>query len=151
MIPLLASAAKSKWGWLGACVLATALFVWVIFFAPVPAALQNRQWQLETVQTVGGAVLWTPNPGHFTMTFNDYAFQGHGACNTFNGDVRVTRLIDGLSFSWVFTTLVACLPSADANNESTFLGALKSATRYEVRADKLYIYYDASTKVLIFK
>jgi len=60
MILLITRAVKSKWVWVDACVLAMALFVWVIFFAPVRVALQNRQWQLETTQTVGGIVLWAP-------------------------------------------------------------------------------------------
>ena len=60
MILLITRAVKSKWVWVDACVLAMALFVWVIFFAPVRVALQNRQWQLETTQTVGEIVLWAP-------------------------------------------------------------------------------------------
>jgi heat shock protein HslJ len=131
-------------------VLAIVALLWFIFLAPSPAALQNRQWQLEAAQTVDGTVLWAPTPGHFTMTFHEHTIEGRGACNSFDGHVRVTRLINGLSFSWVFITLVNCLPPNNAS-ESAFLRALNSATQYEVRSDKLYIFFDASTKVLTFR
>jgi heat shock protein HslJ len=151
MKQLLVRAAHNGRVRLTTCLLAAAVLLWFIFFAPSPAVLQNRLWQLETAQTLDGTVLWTTTPGHFTMTFHDHTIKGRGACNTFDGQVRVTRLINGLSFNWVFITLMNCLLPANITSESAFLRALNSATKYEIRADKLYVYYDASTKVLIFK
>ena len=140
---------RSVWFVCGAAALA--LLLWFLVFAPVPAVLQNREWELETVQTADGSALWIPTPGRFTVKFDNYKVNGAGPCNSFSGTVHVTRVFSAMTFRSVFHTLVACLPSADNDHESAFFAALGSATKYEVKADKLYVYFDDSTQVLVFR
>ena len=127
------------------------LLLWFLVFAPVPAVLQNREWELETVQTADGSALWIPTRSRFTVRFDNYKVNGTGPCNSFSGTVYVTRVSSAISFGSVFRTLMACLPSADNDHESAFFAALGSATKYEVKAEKLYVYFDDSTKALVFR
>ncbi len=142
---------QNKWIWLAGGAAALALLLGFLFFAPMPAALQSHEWQLESVQTVDGTVLWAPVSRQFTIKFDAYKVNGKAPCNSFSGPVRVTRVFNTLSFGLIFHTLMACLPSVDNDHESAFLAALDSATKYEVKADKLYVYFDGSTKVLVFR
>jgi heat shock protein HslJ len=142
---------RNKWGWLAGGAAVLALLLGFLFFAPMPAALQSHEWTLESVQTVDGTVLWTPISSQFTMKFDAYEVNGTGSCNSFGGPVRATRVFNTLSFGLIFHTLMACLPSVDNDHESAFFAALDSATKYEVKAEKLYVYFDGSTRVLVFK
>lgn len=85
------------------------------------------------------------------MTFGAHSVTGYAQCNSFEGTVRVTRLIERLSFDSVFSTLVLCLPKAETEKELAFFTALDSAAKYQVKAGQLFIYFDGSTKALIFR
>ena len=140
----------NRWVWVVGGATALALLLWFFVFAPVPAVLQNREWKLETMQTADGSALWIPTSGRFTVKFDNYKVNGNGLCNSFSGTVHVTRIFNAITIS-IFRTLMACLPSADYDHESAFFAALDSATKYEVKADKLYVYFDDSTQVLVFR
>jgi heat shock protein HslJ len=83
------------------------------------------------------------------MTFGAHSVTGSAQCNSFQGAVHVTQLIDRLSFSSVLSTAMLC--GLEAGKEEMFFAALATAAKYQVQAEQLSISFDGSTKVLIFK
>jgi len=129
------------------------VLAWFLLPLTTPGDLQGRQWELISVETTQGAIVWTPSPGAFTLEFQGATVRGHASCNSYGGDVRYIRLTRSISISSVFSTLMACLPSEgqSPDNESAFYEALASVRTYAIRDNRLYLYFDDSTQALIFR
>lgn len=126
---------------------------WFLFPLPVPGNLQHHSWQLISVETTDGSVIWTPAPGKFTLEFQGYTVRGRTSCNSYGGNAVYIRLLRSLKISSVFSTLMACLPQEgqEPDGEARFLEALTSVRSYALQGNRLYLYFDDSTKVLIFQ
>lgn len=129
------------------------VLAWFLLPLTTPGDLQGHQWELISVETAQGAIVWTPNPDTFTLEFQGNTVRGHASCNSYGGKVRYIRLTRSISISSVFSTLMGCLPpeGQSPDNESAFYEALATVRTYAIRDNRLYLYFDNSTKVLIFR
>jgi heat shock protein HslJ len=137
----------------GLLVLVGLVLAWFLLPLTTPGDLQGRQWELISVETTQGVIVWTPSPGAFTLEFQGATVRGHASCNTYGGKVRYIRLTRSINISSVFSTLMGCLPpeGQSPDNESAFYEALATVRTYAIRDNQLYLYFDNSTKALIFR
>jgi heat shock protein HslJ len=109
-----------------------------------PNALADTAWELESL--TGGAVL----PGTtITLEFSDDQISGSAGCNHYGGSYQTSG--DSLSTGDLFATEMACLdPKGILEQEQAYLTALRAAARAQVTGDRLEIYDNAGTRVLVF-
>ena len=107
-------------------------------------ALRNTTWELESLS--GNGVLAGTT---ITLKFADDQVSGSAGCNQYQGSYKATE--DGLSVSDVFSTEIGCLePEGILEQETAYLTALRAAATYQIAADRLEIYDDAGTRILVF-
>lgn len=104
-------------------------------------ALEDREWVLVSVE--GSAV-----PGSLTAKPESTAFikfhpekgsaGGNSGCNSFGG--RYTAEGNRISITKVISTLRACIEDERMDVERMFLDGLRSADRFEIRADTLFLF-----------
>ncbi len=82
-----------------------------------------------------------------TLTFGAESIGGSGGCNTYGGGYRV----DGatISFSNIFSTLIACEPETIAKQETAYFQALRKATEFRFEDGLLIVRYGAD-EALVF-
>jgi heat shock protein HslJ len=85
------------------------------------------------------ATLGFPGAGHAA---------GSGSCNQFNGSVSISGV--SIKFGPLAATRMACMETGVGDQEDRYLEALGAATRYELRGEKLLIYFEGSDKPLAF-
>jgi heat shock protein HslJ len=85
------------------------------------------------------ATLGFPEGGHAA---------GNGSCNQFNGSVTISGT--SIKFGPLATTRMACEANSIGDQEDRYLKALGGATRYELREEKLLIYFEGNDKPLAF-
>ena len=129
------------------------VLAWFLLPLTTPGDLQGHPWELISVETAQGSLVWTPSPGAFTLEFQGNTVRGHASCNSYGGNVRYIRLTRSITISSVFSTLMGCLPpeGQSPDNESAFYEALATVRTYALRDNRLYLYFDDSTKALIFR
>ncbi|MDZ7625400.1 MAG: META domain-containing protein [Ignavibacteriaceae bacterium] len=71
-------------------------------------------------------------------------FSGNTGCNNLNGSVKVEGEI--ISFSDIVTTKMFCVDV----DETSFLTALRKATKYKIEKMRLYL-FDDDKELLVFK
>lgn len=111
-----------------------------------PNRLVGTQWKLLRYGTRSAPV--TPvGDQAITLTFGAESIGGSGGCNTYGGGYRV----DGatISFSNIFSTLIACEPETIAKQETAYFQALRKATEFRFEDGLLSIRY-GDDEVLVF-
>jgi heat shock protein HslJ len=107
------------------------------------AALENTAWELESLS--GNSVL----PGTtITLEFSDQEISGSAGCNHYGGAFEAKG--KDLSIADIFFTEMACLEEGVMEQEGQYLGVLGSAARYQVSGDRLEIFDEAGTQILVF-
>ena len=108
------------------------------------ATLQDTAWELESL---GGNDLI---PGTtITLKFEGEQKSGSAGCNQYGGGYQASA--DSLSFGDTFATEMACMePESVMDQEIAYLTALGTAATYQVAGDRLEVYDDAGTQILVF-
>lgn len=115
---------------------------------PAPTAtafsLEPSDWQL--VELAGATIVRNSAP---TLSFFEPGkVAGNGSCNRFTGSVTINA--HDLKFGPLASTMMACPDPQVGQQESTYLKALQSATRYEWHDPYLLIFSDGFDKPLQF-
>ena len=99
------------------------------------ATLEGVEWQLEESIGLDGELVEVPWDVLATANFADARVSGSTGCNRYSGSYTITD--DGaLSISEVVSTMMACLPEADAV-ERAMLTALDRTVRAKLGVDRL--------------
>ena len=111
----------------------------MLIFAQLPA-LEGVVWNLELIN---GSPVVAP----VTLEFDaDASSAGGRACNSYGGSYVLAG--DTISFSGLFSTMMACTDDGVMEQEQAYFDALSSATRYAISGDTLTITYgDGQTLV----
>ena len=111
--------------------------------------LAGTDWKLVSMGRVGADdTSVTGNP--ITLKFgNDGRISGSGGCNSFGGTFSVEG--DSIKFGQIFSTRRACIDEKGNKQESAYLAALQSASRFRVTDRQLSIYYDEGRSLLEFR
>jgi hypothetical protein len=128
------------------CILGLALLLFLL----LPFGLRGVEWQLKTVQAVGGPALWRPDqPERFTLIFPPLRVRGEDGCGAFYGWAFPNPFTRAFSVLHLDHTLVFCKEPDLRKKSSDYLQAVKSATKYQLQEGELWLYFEAETKVLI--
>lgn len=115
-------------------------------YAADPNRLIGTQWKLLRY---GAENTPTTPVGEqpITLIFGADSIGGSGGCNTYGGSYRV----DGttISFSNIFSTLIACEPEEISKQEQAYFRALRTATQFRF-ADGLLIISYGTNESLVF-
>lgn len=100
--------------------------------------LEGTAWRLEDLN--GQPAVGLPGDGAPTLTFaaDQPRVSGNGGCNQFNGPY--TRSGAALRMGPLASTRRACIDEAGNRQETAYLRALESTTRYAVYDDLLVLY-----------
>jgi heat shock protein HslJ len=100
--------------------------------------LEGTVWQLEELN--GRPPVMVPGGAAPTLAFaaDEPRASGNGGCNQFGGAYTRTRA--GLQFGALASTRRACVDEAATRQESAYLQALQSITRYAVYDGLLVLY-----------
>lgn len=100
--------------------------------------LEGTAWRLEELN--GRPPVEVPGGGAPTLTFaaDEPRASGNGGCNQFGGPY--TRARAALRFGALASTRRACVDEAATRQETAYLQALQSITRYAVYDDLLVLY-----------
>ena len=118
--------------------------------APVTSTLDllNTHWKLVSFGGLGGEI---PVVEGSTVTLNfdaDGQVGGTAGCNSYGGMVSVNG--DAITFSQVFSTLMACIDENVTQQETNYLKALEAATRFALTSEGLTITYNNGAATLNF-
>ncbi len=108
------------------------------------ATLGDTAWELESL--TGRDLL----PGTtITLKFEGQQISGSAGCNQYGGNYQAGG--DSLSVGDVFFTEMGCMePEGIMDQEIAYLTALGSAATYQINADRLKVYNNAGTQILVF-
>lgn len=118
--------------------------------APASAAaatafsLDHSEWQL--VELAGASIV--PNSAPTLSFFEPGKVAGNASCNRFTGTVTINA--HDLKFGPLVTTMMTCPDTKVGQQESTYLKALQSVTRYEWHDPYLVVFSDGFEKPLQF-
>jgi putative lipoprotein len=73
---------------------------------------------------------------------------GFGGCNSYGGKYEQNG--PSLTFADVASTLRACVAEGITEQETEYHLALRSARRFEIKAERLYLVDSAGTRLLVF-
>jgi heat shock protein HslJ len=111
---------------------------------PIPEPLENTNWKLDSL--AGEAPLAETT---ITLRLVDGKVGGSSGCNQYGGEYKVDE--DTLSFGNIISTLIACLtPDGVMAQEQKYLKLLKSASRYQIVAQRLEIFDENDQSILEF-
>jgi heat shock protein HslJ len=115
-------------------------------YAADPNRLIGTQWKLLRYGAENAPVSPVGEQS-ITLIFGADSIGGSGGCNTYGGSYRV----DGttISFSNIFSTLIACEPEEIAKQEQAYFRALRTATEFRF-ADGLLIIGYGTGETLVF-
>jgi heat shock protein HslJ len=101
-------------------------------------ALAGTEWRLEELN--GQPPVASPNVPVPTLAFaaDGERASGNGGCNQFNGSY--TQDGESLRFGPLASTRRACADEAGNAQETAYLRALESTTRYSATAERLELY-----------
>jgi len=107
-------------------------------------SLEGTEWQLVALRgedPIAGKTI--------TLRFEQTSLKGSGGCNTYGGSY--TASADSLSLSDLYWTEMACMePEGIMEQEQAYLSALNTAARYQLDGDRLALYDEAGTEILVF-
>ena len=113
------------------------------------ATLEGVEWQLEESIGPDGELVEVPAEVLATANFADARVSGSTGCNRYSGSYTITD--DGaLSISEVVSTMMACLPEADAV-ERAMLTALDRTVRAQLGVDRLSLIDADGVELLRFR
>jgi heat shock protein HslJ len=100
--------------------------------------LEGTAWRLEELN--GRPAVEAPGDGVPTLAFaaDEPRASGNGGCNQFGG--TYTRQRAALQFGALASTRRACVDEAANRQETAYLQALQSTTRYAIYDDLLVLY-----------
>jgi heat shock protein HslJ len=105
--------------------------------------LTGTKWKLATL--TGKAPVTSDNS--ITLNFDpNNQISGNSGCNSYGGEYSLSN--SALSFSKVFSTLMACADQAVNDQEAAFHQALSTVTTFEISNGQLNL-KDASGAVLL--
>ncbi|HEU4562451.1 MAG TPA: META domain-containing protein [Longimicrobium sp.] len=106
-------------------------------------SLAGTQWRLDELN--GRPPIQVPGGGVPTLAFaaNEPRANGNGGCNLFNG--QYTQSGESLRLGPLASTRRACLSDEATAQETAFLRALDSTTRFSVSGDVLVLYAGEQT------
>ncbi len=126
-----------------------------IFFAcsgtnipePDPVAdLTAANWELSFI-IQDTTVFFAPDGVTYSIAFSDTGeVHGKVACNSFSAIYRTTPA-DSLEFRDVNSTLVLCVTDPLG---AMYLNGLDTAGSYEMKENKLFIYYNSRKSVMVY-
>jgi heat shock protein HslJ len=84
-----------------------------------------------------------------TLNFEEASLNGSAGCNTYRGNYTASE--DSLRPTGVYWTEIGCMePIGIMDQEKAYLDALNAAARYRVEGDRLEVYDEAGTQILVF-
>ena len=84
-----------------------------------------------------------------TLALGEKSLEGSAGCNTYGGSYTATE--DSLRLSDLYWTEMGCLePEGILDQEMAYLNALNTVSSYQVDADRLELYNEAGTQILVF-
>jgi heat shock protein HslJ len=113
--------------------------------APAAQNLTSTQWKLTTLN--GKAPVTTNKSLTLNFDSNDQV-SGHSGCNSYGGDYTANG--NALSFSKVFSTLMACPGEGIDEQESAFHQALSQVTTFEISNGQLNLKNANGSVLLVF-
>jgi heat shock protein HslJ len=141
---------KLVWFAFPGVVLVVGVLLWVAVFPPLPAELKDSRWRLDRLGAIEGPGYWSPDQaGQFTLEFDSDRLIGFAACNSYEGTYYLNRYAGFFSVRQLSWTEIGCLEE-EAQREQQFFYAMETATRYDVTAYQLRLYFDDGMKELVF-
>jgi len=108
------------------------------------AVLLDSEWVLTSL--TGKALI---KDTRITLRFGEESLEGSAGCNTYGGSYTAT--VDSLRLSDLYWTEMGCLePEGILDQEMAYLNALNTVASYRVDADRLELYDEAGTQILVF-
>jgi heat shock protein HslJ len=108
------------------------------------SALPGTEWVLMSLK--GNALI---EGREITLRFGEASIEGSGGCNTYGASYTASE--DSLSLSGVYWTEMACMePEGVMEQEQAYFQALNTAASYRVDGDRLQVYNEDGTQVLVF-
>lgn len=84
-----------------------------------------------------------------TLRFGEASIEGSGGCNTYGGSYTAAE--DSLRLEGVYATEMACMePEGIMEQEKAYFDALNAAVRYRIDGDRLEVYDETGTQILVF-
>lgn len=112
------------------------------------ADLANTSWTLVSYGAPGSLIEVLPAT-QVTLKFDgEGGAGGSSGCNSYGGKYRVEKA--SVTFSDVFSTLMACTDAGVMDQEQQYLGALQTAGAFELSGDTLTIAYNDGQMALNF-
>jgi heat shock protein HslJ len=103
-----------------------------------PPTLTGTNWTLVSFGSADAPQMVQP-PGAITLSFTPEGIGGQGGCNSYFGTAQYDAAT--ITFTGVGSTLMACEPQELMTQETTYLGALSTATSYQLVNGQLQITY----------
>ena len=94
----------------------------------------NQRWVLVELKEVPVQQSESRRDAYINFEVADKRFTGNGGCNQINGNYTLDK--NDIRFTDVVSTKMSC---SDIEFENTFLSALSSVDRYEVRGNDLLL------------
>ncbi|MFC2030098.1 META domain-containing protein [Chloroflexota bacterium] len=108
------------------------------------AVLLDTEWVLTSL--TGKALI---KDTQITLGFGEGSLEGSAGCNSYGGSYTATE--DSLRLSDLHWTEMGCLePEGILDQEMAYLNALNTVSSYQVDADRLELYNEAGTQILVF-
>jgi len=101
--------------------------------------ITEKYWKL--VELYGQKITPSENrkrEAHFILKEKDKRVIGNGGCNSFTGAYELSG-INGIRFSKIASTMMACINTSDMETEVQFFRALESVDNYYVDGDRLQL------------
>ena len=114
-----------------------------LLLAPHTPTLKNTAWELESLS--GDGILAGTT---ITIEFPDDQVAGSAGCNYYGGTYQAKS--KDLSVTNLFSTEMACLEEGVMDQETQYLKAVQAAASYQITADRLEIFDEAGTQILVF-
>lgn len=111
--------------------------------------LVGTQWVLQSFGAPGSESA-TVGETAVTLEFsNNGQVDGNAGCNSFSGSYQV---VEGntLAFGEIISTLMACVDTAQMDQEILYLEALQTVSTFQIEGDRLIVTYDDGQSVLNF-
>jgi heat shock protein HslJ len=106
--------------------------------------LHDTTWQLISLN--GDALI---EGSDVTLRFGENRIEGSGGCNMYGGSYSTSD--DSLKLRDLYWTEMACMePEGVMAQEQAYFAALNAAVSYRVDSDRLEIYDEVNTPILVF-
>jgi heat shock protein HslJ len=124
--------------------------VLLTYTALEPSALVGTTWGLTTYSNGKGGMASPVAGSDITAVFGtDGNVTGSAGCNTYNAAYQVDGI--RISIGPAAGTKMACAePKGIMEQETAYLAALQTATRYEIQADELVLWNNEGLKAAVF-